>query len=73
LPKDNHSINISALQFLQMRKTQKRKTSRPKKNQLTLSFSENAPIEIHIPRSRMNNVNKEFLGEKRSSIELLKS
>ena len=56
-----------------MRKIQKRKTSRSKQNQLTLSFSESTPIEIHIPRSRMNNVNKEFLGEKRISIELVRN
>ncbi len=73
MSKDNHSVNISALQFLKMRKIQKRKTSRSKQNQLTLSFSESTPIEIHIPRSRMNNVNKEILGEKRISIELVRN
>jgi len=69
----NHTINISALQNLKMKKPQRRKVTRKKENQLTLSFSENIPFEIHIPRFRIDIVNMQFTGEKKSSIGLVRS
>ena len=42
-------------------------------NQLSLDFTQNAPIEIHIPKNRSINFNKEISWRKKTTIELVRS
>ncbi|MFB3057544.1 MAG: hypothetical protein ACE1ZQ_10335 [Ignavibacteriaceae bacterium] len=50
----------------------RKKISRKKNiNQLAFDFTQNVPIEIHIPRQISVNYNKEFTWDKKMMIELV--
>ena len=52
----------------------RRKSSTKKnKNQLTLDFNVNVPIEIHIPKYGMEQVKKELVWDRKTAIELVRS
>jgi len=56
-----------------MTKGQRRNRVRKNRNQLTLDFTANVPIEIHIPRQISVNYKKEFIVSKKTMIELVKA
>jgi hypothetical protein len=56
-----------------MTKGRKQKSQKLNKNQLSLDFARNIPIEIHIPRQITVNYNREFVVAKKTMIELVRA
>lgn len=55
------------------RPTRRSVSSGRKANQLSLDFSANVPIEIHIPKFDISNLKKELIWERKPSIELARN
>jgi hypothetical protein len=56
-----------------MKRGHKKDLLKKNANQLALDFTQNVPIEIHIPKNRSIDYNKEIPWRKKTTIELVRS
>ena len=56
-----------------MNRTRTKNKKKKNTNQLTFDFNQNVPIEIHIPKQITVNYKKEFMWNKKTAIELIRS
>jgi hypothetical protein len=56
-----------------MRRGRRKNSVKKNKNQLSLDFNVNDPIEIHIPKYGMEQVKKELVWDRKTAIELVRS
>ena len=56
-----------------MKRGRRKNPAKQNRNQLTLDFNVNVPIEIHIPKYGMEQVKKELVWDKKTAIELVRS
>jgi len=56
-----------------MKREKKKSPARRNKNQLSLDFTANVPIEIHIPRQEIKNPPNDFTWERKTAIQLMRS
>ena len=69
---DNFNVIISIDLVTELMKRPRKKNSRKKNiNQLAFDFTQNVPIEIHIPRQISVNYKKEFTWNKKTMIEFV--
>ena len=72
---DNKKINQTdfIIKFYTMRRGRRKNPAKKNRNQLTLDFNVNVPIEIHIPKYGMEQVKKELVWDRKTAIELVRS
>lgn len=56
-----------------MRRGRRKSSPKKNRNQLTLDFNVNNPIEIHIPKYGMEQVKKELVWDRKTAIQLVRS
>lgn len=61
------------IKFYTMRRGRRKSSPKKNRNQLTLDFNVNVPIEIHIPKYGMEQVKKELTWDRKTAIELVRS